>query len=390
MSSAETHSSREPATIKEAAAKLADTVVAAQTAKQASMDNIFAWLKQNPEAAGALLGVGGGALYGGLSSLFQDEEERAPLQSALTGALGGGLLGLGGGLAYRHLPGLLSRYGGEEKPLPNNPWSEMLGENKPSPAQGKLPVEAPWDPREFSFSPSPDFDPKPPESVIQKVEALSGGDPVIRAKLMGKWRDASQQTFDNDLADKMPDVVTPAVAGGAIGGGLPLAHKGWRAMRPANWKDLVRGIGENNPDTDLAQLRESVQNRPAVGNAVVGNVRKSMLGELTPKIPFRPSQRAGFLKTLWRGATGNEPTSSAGNIPTSLSKGYGGTIPSGLSRHRIQGLIQSGKKLRPSVGGGWRGIAGRAAVGSLIPAGYQWLRGHTLRNRAIDQLNSGQ
>ena len=86
MSSAETHSSREPATIKEAAAKLADTVVAAQTAKQASMDNIFAWLKQNPEAAGALLGVGGGALYGGLSSLFQDEEERAPLQSALTGA----------------------------------------------------------------------------------------------------------------------------------------------------------------------------------------------------------------------------------------------------------------------------------------------------------------
>jgi hypothetical protein len=256
------------------------------------MDNIFAWLKQNPEAAGALLGVGGGALYGGLSSLFQDEEERAPLQSALTGALGGGLLGLGGGLAYRHLPGLLSRYGGEEKPLPNNPWSEMLGENKPSPAQGKLPVEAPWDPREFSFSPSPDFDPKPPESVIQKVEALSGGDPVIRAKLMGKWRDASQQTFDNDLADKMPDVVTPAVAGGAIGGGLPLAHKGWRAMRPANWKDLVRGIGENNPDTDLAQLRESVQNRPAVGNAVVGNVRKSMLGELTPKIPFRPSQRA--------------------------------------------------------------------------------------------------
>jgi hypothetical protein len=45
-----------------------------------------------------LLGTGGGALAGGLSSLFQDEEERSPVSRTLTGAILGGIGGAGYGM----------------------------------------------------------------------------------------------------------------------------------------------------------------------------------------------------------------------------------------------------------------------------------------------------
>lgn len=62
------------------------------------------WLKKHPEVLGPLIGAGAGGLFGGASSLFQDEDERTPFRNMLTGGLAGGLLGLGGGLAYKHKP----------------------------------------------------------------------------------------------------------------------------------------------------------------------------------------------------------------------------------------------------------------------------------------------
>ncbi len=52
-------------------------------------------IKSHPQIAGTLLGAGGGALLGGLSSLGKDPEERQTGNSMLTGALGGAGLGLG-------------------------------------------------------------------------------------------------------------------------------------------------------------------------------------------------------------------------------------------------------------------------------------------------------
>lgn len=60
---------------------------------------------------GLALGAGLGALGGGLSSLARPKEERNTLQSALTGALGGGLLGGGAGLVLGG-SGLGNRTGG--------------------------------------------------------------------------------------------------------------------------------------------------------------------------------------------------------------------------------------------------------------------------------------
>ena len=63
------------------------------------------WVKANPEIGGTLLGAGGGALVGGLSSLSRRPEERDTAGSALTGALAGAGLGLGAGYAIPRLTG---------------------------------------------------------------------------------------------------------------------------------------------------------------------------------------------------------------------------------------------------------------------------------------------
>ena len=62
------------------------------------------WGGMQPWQKGLLLGTGGGALAGGLSSLGRRKEERRPFQSALTGAMAGGLLGGGLGLAGQNMP----------------------------------------------------------------------------------------------------------------------------------------------------------------------------------------------------------------------------------------------------------------------------------------------
>lgn len=63
-----------------------------------------AWGGLQPWQQGLLLGSGGGALVGGLSSLGRRREERQPVQSALTGAVAGGLLGGGLGAAGQYGP----------------------------------------------------------------------------------------------------------------------------------------------------------------------------------------------------------------------------------------------------------------------------------------------
>lgn len=100
--------------IKEAATELAYLSIAMQPPmeKQADVDQILNWFRTSdygPVLAGSLLGAGGGGLFGLVSSYGKEEDERNPIQSALTGALGGGILGAGGGLLAQHLPDLLGR-----------------------------------------------------------------------------------------------------------------------------------------------------------------------------------------------------------------------------------------------------------------------------------------
>lgn len=83
-----------------------------------NVQSIAQWMKNNPLLAGSLLGAGGGGLYGLLTSFGREEEDRSPLQSAMTGALGGGLLGLGGGAIYKYGPELYSRYFGDKAEAP--------------------------------------------------------------------------------------------------------------------------------------------------------------------------------------------------------------------------------------------------------------------------------
>lgn len=71
-------------------------------------DRMKTWAQDYPVAAGSLIGTGGGAVLGGLSSLFEEPEERHTARSAIGGALGGGAAGLGAGLLLG--PGLFGRH----------------------------------------------------------------------------------------------------------------------------------------------------------------------------------------------------------------------------------------------------------------------------------------
>ena len=65
--------------------------------------NLLSWWNALPiELQGSLIGAGGGGLFGLLSGLGQDKEDRNIPGSMLTGAVAGGLLGGGAGLAYKN------------------------------------------------------------------------------------------------------------------------------------------------------------------------------------------------------------------------------------------------------------------------------------------------
>lgn len=98
----------------EAIEKLAAVAAEARLRRKYAMPSLsdaFSALKSQATAhPTAALGLGGaalGGLYGGLTSLGQEPEERQPLSRALTGALAGGAAGIGAGMLHEHLPPLL-------------------------------------------------------------------------------------------------------------------------------------------------------------------------------------------------------------------------------------------------------------------------------------------
>jgi hypothetical protein len=83
-----------------------------------SMSDITEYAKANPALTGAAIGAGGGALFGGLSNLAKDPEDRQTGRGLLTGALAGGALGLGvGHLAPKVLGGQFSGQQPLEDPI---------------------------------------------------------------------------------------------------------------------------------------------------------------------------------------------------------------------------------------------------------------------------------
>lgn len=130
MSSVETPSSTDnPTTISEAVDLLVKTASDgfSKREKRSDVDDVIQAIRSNPMLAGSLLGAGGGAALGGLSSLARDEEDRAPWQSALTGGAAGGLLGLGAGAGYKYMPEIrryLSSAGEATQPQPH-PFADM-------------------------------------------------------------------------------------------------------------------------------------------------------------------------------------------------------------------------------------------------------------------------
>lgn len=99
----------------EAIEKLASVAAEARLRRKYAMpsfsDALSALKSQAAAHPTAALGLGGaalGGLYGGLTSLGQEPEERQPLSRAFTGALAGGAAGLGAGVLHEHLPALLN------------------------------------------------------------------------------------------------------------------------------------------------------------------------------------------------------------------------------------------------------------------------------------------
>jgi hypothetical protein len=70
-----------------------------------------AWQAAGPVGQGGLIGAGAGGALGLGSSLLGNREDKHPVQSALTGALGGAALGAGGALAYPKIMGMFGQKG---------------------------------------------------------------------------------------------------------------------------------------------------------------------------------------------------------------------------------------------------------------------------------------
>ena len=113
-------------TIEQAIADLAKRATVArklrkfQKAAGLDMSALSQLIQENPHIAGALLGAGGGAAFGGLTSLARPKHDRQTGGSMLTGALAGAGLGLGGSYLVPYLRGDTSVLG------PTNEQSQQL------------------------------------------------------------------------------------------------------------------------------------------------------------------------------------------------------------------------------------------------------------------------
>lgn len=417
----------------EAARKLACLAMEKQAArsvrrKQANaewLNTVLQWAKENPEMAGSLLGLTGGGLFGALSSLGRDEDERNTVGSAMTGALGGGLLGLGSGLAYRNRDALGRTLGGvfgsggepaprtvsdaiqrgidrgdlpamspaEQRDLGNRlgrlPYSEaestlsdpmmrVYGElQRQRQAHPKTPSSPPWLQQILRIADTPTF--QEPEWARDPEAAGFSGEQLTA---LAKAREQEmQKAFDKD----MPGIDTgfgmswdPYTAGmaGAADVGHSALRRAIEARNPANLVEGAEVAREALPQGgDVAKLQEHLDKLRSSGTASPEAVTEAerMLGE---------SRRAQWARRASgpdvRRAIGEAYASEHGGARGLLDRTFG--MGKGRAGPGVQQVIQ---QTRPDLAGP-RPLTAQQAAAMATEEGevMQWLRNAERQGRA--------
>lgn len=300
-----------------------------------NVQSIAQWMKNNPLLAGSLLGASGGGLYGLLTSLGREEEDRSPLQSAMTGALGGGLLGLGGGAIYKYGPELYSRYFGDKAKAPTPTaatpehteiWNKITsGELNPQdvlkskdPAAIQLMIEAAERATPQAATPATS------EGLFDHIDYLSrglgltGGEASSAAPLQvpadTNISDLGRRNLEQEYARQVGGIseanlppgglerikqVAPIGAGAA--GLIDLGRFGLHRAKNRDWMALQRvaeGQGGKGPHAEaMQQIAES----PATAKSMVSQSRRSerpARPERPPPTPLTPSTRTQLRRML--------------------------------------------------------------------------------------------
>jgi len=255
-----------------------------------------AWKGMQPWQKGLLMGTGGGALLGGLSSLGRRREERQPFQSALTGALAGGLLGGGLGIGYQHGPaGVregLSNLAETGRTAARDIYTSLTS---PKPQQGPpggprrgLPGGTPGPGGAGQTQPAAaPQQPLTPESVsnmsAEQITKLTPEQLRNSSLEVLNALEARQQALVQGARDEVGNNMTPGALGsGAVGIGAAANEMRLRKprLRGGFWgpSDVARGMGVGGESAPSVQsvvddLGMTVQEAEAMGRDIVREQR---------------------------------------------------------------------------------------------------------------------